>query len=110
MAEGLDDIREELYKTREELATVKLRSTTVITGTELLVILCFFPMVAAFVILSVVVIWRVTSSPETVGPHMEIIMLAVAIISNPVSAGIGALLGRYSEEAKAKKRQDNNED
>jgi uncharacterized membrane protein len=102
----LGDIREELYKTREELATVKLRSTTVITGTELLVILCFFPMVAAFVILSIIVIWRVTSSPETVGPYLDVILLAVAIISNPVSAGLGALLGRYAEESKQKKRQD----
>ena len=102
--EQLDDIREELYKTREELANVKLRSTTVISGTELLIVLCFFPMGAAFVCLSVILIWRVTQNPAEVGPHMEIILLAVAIISNPVSAGIGALLGRYSEEVKQKKR------
>jgi hypothetical protein len=101
----IDDLRDELAQTRIELATVKLKSTTVISGTELLVILCFFPMVAAFVILSIIVIWRVTSSPETVGPYLDVILLAVAIISNPVSAGLGALLGRYTEEAKQKKRQ-----
>ena len=101
----IDDLRDELAQTRIDLATVKLKSTTVISGTELLVILCFFPMVAAFVILSVIVIWRVTSSPETVGPFLDVILLAVAIISNPVSAGLGALMGRYAEESKQKKRQ-----
>ena len=105
MADELDDIREELYKAREELATVKLRSTTVISGTELLVILCFFPMVAAFVILAIIIVWKVTSSPAEVGPYLDIILLALAVVANPVSAGIGALLGRYSEEVKQKKRQ-----
>ena len=103
--EQLDDIREELYKTREELATVKLRSTTVISGTELLVILCFFPMVAVFCIMATIIVWKVTSSPESVGPFLDIILLALAVVANPVSAGIGALLGRYSEEVKQKKKQ-----
>ena len=101
---SLDDIREELYKAREELNTVKLRSTTVISGTELLVILCFFPMVAACVVLAIIIVWKVTSRPEAVGPYLDIILLALAVVANPVSAGIGALLGRYSEEVKQKKR------
>ena len=103
MAE-IDDIREQLAETRIELATVKLKSTTVISGTELLVILCFFPLCAAFVILGIIIIWKVTSSPETVGPYLYVILLALAVVSNPVSAGIGTLLGRYSEEAKNKKK------
>ena len=103
MAE-IDDIREQLAETRIELATVKLKSTTVISGTELHVILCFFPLCAAFVILGIIIIWKVTSSPETVGPYLDVILLALAVVSNPVSAGIGTLLGRYSEEAKNKKK------
>jgi uncharacterized membrane protein len=101
----LDAIREELYQTRTELATVKLRSTTVISGTELLVLMCFFPMVAAFVILAIIIVWKVTSNPESVGPYLDIILLALAVVANPVSAGMGALLGRYSEEVKNRKRQ-----
>ena len=103
MAE-IDDIREQLAETRIELATVKLKSTTVISGTELLVILCFFPLCAAFVILGIIIIWKVTSSPETVGPYLDVILLALAVVSNPVSAGIGTLLGRYSEETRNKKK------
>ena len=109
-SDPLDNLREELYKTRTELATVKLRSTTVISGTELLVLLCFFPMVAAFVILAIIIVWKVTSNPESVGPYLDIILLALAVVANPVSAGMGALLGRYSEEVKNRKRQVNDED
>ncbi len=100
----IEELREQLAETKIELATVKLKSTTVISGTELLVILCFFPLCAAFVILGIIIIWKVTSSPETVGPYLDIILLALAVVSNPVSAGIGTLLGRYAEEVKSKKK------
>ena len=103
--EDIQDLREELYLAREELANVKLRSTTVISGTELLVILCFFPMVAAFVALSIIIVWRVTQSPAEVGPFLDIILLALAVVANPVSAGIGMLMGRYSEDVKTRKKK-----
>ena len=101
----IDELRDQLAETRIELAAVKLKSTTVISGTELLVILCFFPLCAAFVILGIIIIWKVTSSPETVGPYLDIILLALAVVSNPVSAGIGTLLGRYAEEGKSKRKE-----
>jgi len=103
MAE-IDDLRDLLAETRIELAKVKLKSTTVITGTELLLILCFFPLCASFVILGIIIIWKVTSSPETVGPYLDIILLALAVVSNPVSAGVGTLMGRYAEEVKQKRK------
>ena len=101
----IEELREQLAETRIELATVKLKSTTVISGTELLVILCFFPLCAAFVILGIIIIWKVTSSPETVGPYLDVILLALAVVSNPVSAGIGTLLGRYADESRSKKQE-----
>jgi hypothetical protein len=108
MAE-IDDLRDLLAETRIELATVKLKSTTVISGTELLLILCFFPLCASFVILGIIIIWRVTTSPETVGPYLDIILLALAVVSNPVSAGVGTLMGRYAEEVKQKKKSSEEE-
>ena len=103
MAE-IDELRDLLAETRIELAKVKLKSTTVITGTELLLILCFFPLCASFVILGIIIIWKVTSSPETVGPYLDIILLALAVVSNPVSAGVETLMGRYAEEVKQKRK------
>ena len=108
MAE-IDELRDLLAETRIELATVKLKSTTVISGTELLLILCFFPLCASFVILGIIIIWRVTTSPETVGPYLDIILLALAVVSNPVSAGVGTLMGRYAEEVKQKKKSSEEE-
>ena len=108
--EDIRELREELYLAREELANVKLRSTTVISGTELLVILCFFPMVAAFVVLAIIIVWKVTSNPAEVGPFLDIILLALAVVANPVSAGIGMLMGRYSEDVKNKRKAESNED
>jgi uncharacterized membrane protein len=107
--DDIRELREELYLAREELASVKLRSTTVISGTELLVILCFFPMVSAFVVLAIIIVWKVTSNPQEVGPFLDIILLALAVVANPVSAGIGMLMGRYSEDAKNKRKAENNE-
>ena len=104
MAE-IDELRDLLAETRIELATVRLKSTTVISGTELLLILCFFPLCASFVILGIIIIWRVTTSPETVGPYLDIILLALAVVSNPVSAGVGTLMGRYAEEVKQKNKK-----
>ena len=106
----IQELREELYQAREELANVKLRSTTVISGTELLVILCFFPMVAAFVCLSIIITWRVTQSPQEVGPFLDIILLALAVVANPVSAGIGMLMGRYAEDVRGKKKKAEDEE
>ena len=108
--EDIQDLREELYLAREELANVKLRSTTVISGTELLVILCFFPMVAAFVVLAIIIVWRVTQNPAEVGPFLDIILLALAVVANPVSAGIGMLMGRYSEDVKTRKKKADNDE
>ena len=68
-------------------------------------ILCFFPMVAAFVALSIIIVWRVTQSPAEVGPFLDIILLALAVVANPVSAGIGMLMGRYSVDVKTRKKK-----
>ena len=103
MAE-IDDLRAELTETRVELERVKLRATTTLSGTEFLTLILLAPVVAAFVILGIIIIWKVTSSPETVGPYLDIILLALAVVSNPVSAGVGTLMGRYAEEVKQKRK------
>ena len=109
MAE-LDDIREELALAREELAELRIKATTTLSGTEFLTLLMLGPVVAAFVILAIIITWKVTSRPAEVGPYLDIILLALAVVANPVSAGIGALLGRYSEEVKSKKKAKEDED
>ena len=82
MAE-LDDIREELALAREEIATLRIKATTTLSGTEFLTLLMVGPVIAAFVILGIIIVWKTTSNPEQVAPHLDIILVAFAIFANP---------------------------
>ena len=101
MAE-LDDIREELALAREEIANLRIKATTTLSGTEFLTLLMLGPVVAAFVILGTVIIWKATSNPDQVAPHLDIILVAFAIFANPVSGALGAVVGRFAEDKKKK--------
>ena len=101
MAE-LDDIREELALAREEIAALRIKATTTLTGTEFLTLLMVGPVIAAFVILGIIIVWKTTSNPESVAPHLDIILVAFAIFANPVSGALGAVVGRFAEDRKKK--------
>ena len=101
MAE-LDDIREELAEAREEIANLRVKATTTLSGTEFLTLLMLGPVVAAFVILGTVIIWKATSNPAQVAPHLDIILVAFAIFATRVGAGLGAITGRFADEGKRK--------
>tara|TARA_Y100000034_G_scaffold93777_1_gene113541 strand:- start:194 stop:508 length:315 start_codon:yes stop_codon:yes gene_type:complete len=98
----LDDIREELVLAREEIAELRVKATTTLSGNEFLTLLMVFPVIAAFVILGVIIVWKTTSNPDQVAPHLDIILVAFAIFSNPVSGAIGAVVGKFAEERKQK--------
>ena len=101
MAE-LDDIREELALAREEIGSLRVKATTTLSGTEFLTLLMLGPVVAAFVILGTVIIWKATSNPDQVAPHLDIFLVAFAIFATPVGAGLGAITGRFADEGKRK--------
>ena len=101
MAE-LDDIREELRLAREEIANLRVKATTTLSGTEFLTLLMVGPVIAAFVILGVIIVWKTTSNPDQVAPHLDIILVAFAIFANPVSGALGAVVGRFAEDKKKK--------
>ena len=74
MAE-IDDLRAELTETRIELEKVKLRATTTLSGAEFLTLIMLAPVVAAFVILGIIIVWKTTSNPASVAPHLDICLL-----------------------------------
>ena len=103
MAE-IDDLREQLADTRVELERVKLRATTTLSGAEFLTLIMLAPVVAAFVILGTTIIWKATSNPESVAPHLDIILVAFAIFATPVGAGLAAITARFAEDGKRKEK------
>ena len=100
MAE-IDDLRAELTETRIELEKVKLRATTTLSGAEFLTLIMLAPVVAAFVILGIIIVWKTTSNPAAVAPHLDIILVAYAIFATPTTAGLAAITARFAREEKA---------
>jgi len=106
LADELDElaeIRKELALAREEIGSLRVKATTTLSGTEFLTLLMLGPVVAAFVILGTTIIWKATSNPAEVAPHLDIILVAFAIFATPVGAGLGAITGRFSDEGKRNK-------
>ena len=101
MAE-IDEMREELRQAREDIASLRVKATTTLSGTEFLTLLMLGPVVAAFVILGTVIIWKATSNPDSVAPHLDIILVAFAIFATPVGAGLAAITSRFSDEGRKK--------
>jgi hypothetical protein len=98
----IDEMREELRLAREDIASLRVKATTTLSGTEFLTLLMLGPVVAAFVILGTVIIWKATSNPDSVAPHLDIILVAFAIFATPVGAGLAAITSRFSDEGKRK--------
>jgi hypothetical protein len=99
----IGELREELGEAREEIAKLRIKATTTLTGTEFLTLIFLLPIVSAFVILGIIIVWKTTSNPAEVAPYLDIILLALAIFSNPVSASLGLIVGRYADEKSMKK-------
>jgi hypothetical protein len=74
------------------------RSTT-LSGVQFLVLCTFVPMVFAFLFLAGRMIWSATGNPEILR-DIEGLLAALAILSNPVSMGMGVIMGALSDEIK----------
>lgn len=101
MAE-VDDIREELAQARLEIANLKLQTTTVLGPDHFLAMVFCVPLIAAFTIMGIVLVWRSLSAPQETAPYLRDWLLALSIFSNPVSAITGAVVGRWSGTEKGK--------
>jgi hypothetical protein len=103
MEDELRNLRNELEDARLQIASLRIKATTTLSGAEFLTLIFLAPVVAAFVILGITIVWRTTSNPAEIAPHLDILLVAFSIFSNPVSAALGAVVGRFAEE---KKRSD----
>ena len=61
------------------------------------------PLFLAFVTLGVLIVWKTTSNPSVVAPHLDIILVSFAIFANPVTAAAGVITGLLVDSERKKK-------
>ena len=98
-------IQEQLIEARAKIAELEQKTKTTLTGSQFLVIVLIGPLFLAFVSLGVLIVWKTTSNPTTVAPHLDIILVAFSIFANPVSAAAGGITGLLVDSEKGKKNE-----
>ena len=68
-----------------------------LSGIEFLMLVLIGPIIFAFILLGTIIVWKATTNPMEVAPHLDIILLAFAIFSNPVGLAVAALVQRLKE-------------
>ena len=66
-----------------------------LTGQQLITLMIFFPIVVVWLLLAGRIIWSATSNPETLD-NIEPLLLALAVLSIPVSGGLAEILKAYA--------------
>ena len=97
-SERVTELEKELLDARAEIVELGAATKTTITGSQFLVIILVGPLFLAFVTLGVLIVWKVTSKPAEVAPHLDIILVAFAIFANPVTAAAGVIVGMMKED------------
>jgi hypothetical protein len=99
-------ITEELIQARVEIERLKNKSSTTLSGTEFLTLLFMMPIIISFVLMGTVIIWRTTSNPAEVAPHLDLVLVAMGLFSGPVTAFIATLAQRLVNDGKGKPTED----
>jgi len=102
MADTDIDSKEELLAAQRRILELEASSKTVLTGTQFLVICLVGPLFLAFVSLGVLIVWKTTSRPAEIAPHLDIILVAFSIFALPVTGASAAIVGIMSDEIKSK--------
>ena len=107
MASEQPDIQERLLDQAREIERLKAKTSTTLSGTEFLTIIFLFPLIMAFVILGILIVYKTTTNPAEVAPHLDIVLVAFATFSGPVTAFVSILGQRLMADAKAKSMEGN---
>ena len=97
-----EDLEQELREAKRQIVELEASNKTTLTGGQFLTILMLGPLFLAFVALGVIIVYKVTSNPATVAPHLDVILLALSIFSLPVTSAAGVIVALMSDEIKAK--------
>jgi hypothetical protein len=92
----------ELLEAQRRILELEASSKTVLTGTQFLVICLVGPLFLAFVSLGVLIVWKTTSRPAEIAPHLDIILVAFSIFALPVTAASASIVSVMSDEIKSR--------
>jgi len=105
MAEEID-LRHELDEAHRRILELEARTRTTLTGTQFLTIVLVGPLFLAFVTLGVLIVWKTTSKPAEIAPHLDIILVAFSIFALPVTGGAFSIVALMSDEIKGRIKTD----
>ena len=100
------DPQRELEEARQRIAELEIRTKTTLTGSQFLTIVLIGPLFLAFVTLGVLIVWKTTSKPAEIAPHLDIILVAFSIFALPVTSAAGVIVGLMSDEIKGRMKSD----
>ena len=100
------NITEELVEARIEIERLKAKSSTTLSGTEFLTLLFVLPVILSFVCLGILIVYKTTSNPAEVAPHLDIVLVAMGLFSGPVTAFIATISQRLVTDGKKSSAED----
>ena len=95
-------IEEELLQARTQIIELKAGTKTSLSSVQFLTLVIILLLFLAFISMCIIIVYKTTSSPATVAPHLDIILLAFSIFSAPCVAAAASLMNLLSEEVKTK--------
>ena len=69
-SERVSELEKELLDARQEIVELKASTKTTLTGSQFLTIVLVGPLCLAFVTLGVLIVWKTTSKPAEIAPHL----------------------------------------
>ena len=101
-----EDLQEELQEAHRRIVELEARTKTTLTGTQFLTIVLVGPLFLAFVTLGVLIVWKTTSKPAEIAPHLDIILVAFSVFALPVTGAAAAIVSIMSDEIKGRIKAD----
>jgi len=101
-----EDLQGELQEAHRRIVELEARTKTTLTGTQFLTIVLIGPLFLAFVTLGVLIVWKTTSKPAEIAPHLDIILVAFSIFALPVTGAAAAIVSIMSDEIKGRIKAD----
>ena len=95
----------ELIDAKSKIVELEAKTKTTLTGSQFLTIVLVGPLFLAFVTLGVLIVWKTTSKPAEIAPHLDIILVAFAIFANPVTAAASVVVSMMQDDVREKNEE-----